>query len=132
MSWYGCRKTFGDDVGLVTRDISVSVNARILIMTTEILLKMVRNASIADIVSVIMDEEQLLLMLLQNVTLVLLSATLPNVVEFADWLGRARGGSEIHVCQTLKRPVPLQQYLYTGRDRRIRNKLPGGEEGRPI
>ncbi|VDD84567.1 unnamed protein product, partial [Mesocestoides corti] len=44
-------------------------------------------------------------------------------VIFADWLGRARGGIEIHVCQTLKRPVPLQHYIYTGRDRRTRNNL---------
>ncbi|VDD84561.1 unnamed protein product [Mesocestoides corti] len=130
------RKTFGDDVGLVTGDISVSVNSRILIMTTEILLNMVRNASIDDIEAVIMDEvhylgdkerghvwEQLLLMLPQRVTLVLLSATLPNIIEFAGWLGRARGGIEIHVCQTLKRPVPLQHYIYTGRDRRTRNNL---------
>uniref|UniRef100_A0A5K3FNA8 Helicase ATP-binding domain-containing protein n=1 Tax=Mesocestoides corti TaxID=53468 RepID=A0A5K3FNA8_MESCO len=105
-------------------------------MSTKILLNMVHNASIDDIEAVIMDEvhyvggrerghvwEQLLLVLPQSVTLVLLSATLPNVVELADWLGRARGGSEIHVCQTLKRPVLLQHYLYMGRDRRSRNNL---------
>uniref|UniRef100_A0A5K3FQ29 EGF-like domain-containing protein n=1 Tax=Mesocestoides corti TaxID=53468 RepID=A0A5K3FQ29_MESCO len=61
--------------------------------------------------------EQLLLMLPQSVTLVSLSGTMPNVVELEDWLSRSRGKTEIQVCQTLKRLVPLQHYFYTGRNK---------------
>ncbi|VDD76601.1 unnamed protein product [Mesocestoides corti] len=90
-------------------------------------------ASVDDIEVVIMDEiihmhylgdkecchvwEQLLLMLPQSVTLVSLSGTMPNVVELEDWLSRSRGKTEIQVCQTLKRLVPLQHYFYTGRNK---------------
>uniref|UniRef100_A0A5K3FIR5 DSHCT domain-containing protein n=1 Tax=Mesocestoides corti TaxID=53468 RepID=A0A5K3FIR5_MESCO len=64
-----------------------------------------------------------MIMLPQSVVLVLLSATLPNVLEFADWLGRIRGGTTIHVCQTYKRPVPLEHFLYTGCDTQTRSNL---------
>ncbi|VUZ45045.1 unnamed protein product [Hymenolepis diminuta] len=125
------RHTFGEDVGLLTGDIKVAPKSSILVMTTEILHNMLCNSAdtIRDLEVVIMDEvhymndkerghiwEQLMILLPQYVILVLLSATLPNAMEFADWLGRIRGGTTIHVCQTDKRPVPLEHYLYTGCD----------------
>ncbi|KAM7542974.1 hypothetical protein Aperf_G00000015638 [Anoplocephala perfoliata] len=125
------RRTFGEDVGLLTGDIKVATKSSILVMTTEILHNMLCNSAdtIRDLEVVIMDEvhymndkerghvwEQLMILLPQYVILVLLSATLPNAMEFADWLGRIRGGTTIHVCQTNERPVPLEHYLYTGCD----------------
>nr|CDS31957.1 DNA RNA helicase C terminal [Hymenolepis microstoma] len=125
------RDTFGEDVGLLTGDIKVAPKSSILVMTTEILHNMLCNSAdtIRDLEVVIMDEvhymnnkerghvwEQLMILLPQYVILVLLSATLPNAMDFADWLGRIRGGTTIHVCQTLNRPVPLEHYLYTGCD----------------
>lgn len=67
--------------------------------------------------------EQLMIMLPQHVILVLLSATLPNAQDFADWLGRIRGRSTIHVSATNKRPVPLEHFLYTGRDSQTRENV---------
>lgn len=67
--------------------------------------------------------EQLMILLPQHILLVLLSATLPNALEFADWLGRIRGGTTIHVCQTPYRPVPLEHFLYTGCDTATRENV---------
>ncbi|VEL12137.1 unnamed protein product [Protopolystoma xenopodis] len=69
----------------------------------------------------------MMIMLPRSVILVLLSATVPNVNEFADWLGRIRSSitgpgnsllehpvDTIHVVVTEKRPVPLEHFLYSG------------------
>ncbi|CAH8461445.1 unnamed protein product [Dicrocoelium dendriticum] len=124
------RRTFGNDVGLLTGDIKLAADSSMLVMTTEILYNMLCSSAeaIRDLEVVIMDEvhylndaarghvwEQIMIMLPKHVLLVMLSATVPNTMEFADWLGRIRG-SEIHVVTTDKRPVPLEHYLFTGLD----------------
>ena len=43
----------------------------------------------------------------------MLSATVPNTMEFADWVGRTKK-KKIYVISTQKRPVPLEHFLYTG------------------
>ena len=52
------RKTFGEDVGLLTGDIKVATKPSILVMTTEILYNMLCNSAdtIRDLEIVIMDE----------------------------------------------------------------------------
>ena len=50
-------------------------------------------------------------MLPAHVNLVLLSATVPNVMEFADWVGRTKR-KVVHVTGTTRRPVPLEHALY--------------------
>lgn len=50
-------------------------------------------------------------MLPAHVNLVLLSATVPNVMEFADWVGRTKR-KLMYVTGTSKRPVPLEHSLY--------------------
>ena len=50
-------------------------------------------------------------MLPAHVNLILLSATVPNVMEFADWVGRTKR-RQLYVSGTLKRPVPLEHNLY--------------------
>lgn len=52
-------------------------------------------------------------MLPKRVKLVMLSATVTNVIDFASWIGRTRN-SKIYVVFTLYRPVPLEHYLYVG------------------
>lgn len=52
-------------------------------------------------------------MLPKRVKLVMLSATVTNVIDFANWIGRTRS-SKIYVVFTLYRPVPLEHYLYVG------------------
>ncbi|CAG9764055.1 unnamed protein product [Ceutorhynchus assimilis] len=118
-----------DDVGLITGDFQINQKASCLIMTTEILRSMLYCGSdiTRDIEYVIFDEvhyindrdrghvwEQVLIMLPKEVCVVLLSATVPNTIEFADWLGSTHK-RKVYVITTTKRPVPLEHYLYTGR-----------------
>lgn len=43
----------------------------------------------------------------------MLSATVPNALQFADWVGRIKQ-QKMYVISTTQRPVPLEHYLYTG------------------
>lgn len=119
------RKKFGDDVGLITGDISVNPEASCLIMTTEILRSMLYRGSdiIRDIEFVIFDEvhyvndaergvvwEEVIIMLPERINMIFLSATTPNTIEFCDWIGRTKR-RKVYVTSTSKRPVPLQHYL---------------------
>ncbi|XP_076346793.1 superkiller complex helicase subunit twister isoform X2 [Tachypleus tridentatus] len=129
------RETF-KDVGLITGDLQIKPDASCLIMTTEILRSMLYNGSdiIRDVEWVIFDEvhyindaergvvwEEVLIMLPDHVELILLSATVPNTMEFADWIGRTKK-KKIYVISTLKRPVPLEHYLYTGSGGKTRDE----------
>ncbi|OQR74147.1 helicase SKI2W-like [Tropilaelaps mercedesae] len=122
------RETF-DDVGIITGDVQIKRDAATLIMTTEILRSMLYNKApvIDDLEWVIFDEchyindadrgvvwEEVLIMLPSHVHIVLLSATVPNAIELADWIGRIKE-KQIHVISTTKRPVPLEHLLYVGR-----------------
>lgn len=130
-------KQIFDDVGLVTGDIQLNREAFCLIMTTEILQSMLYNGSevIRDLEWVVFDEvhyinnqerghvwEEVLIMLPPHVKIVMLSATVPNCVEFADWVGRIKNRT-INVISTYTRPVPLEHFLYTGQDGKTKNDL---------
>ncbi|XP_005103863.1 helicase SKI2W [Aplysia californica] len=130
------KQTFGD-VGLVTGDVQLNQTAACLIMTTEILRSMLYNGSdvIRDLEWVIFDEvhyindsergvvwEEVLIMLPQHVNVILLSATVPNTMEFADWVGRTKR-KKMYVVSTAKRPVPLEHFLYTGNSTKTCNEL---------
>jgi antiviral helicase SKI2 len=52
-----------------------------------------------------------IIMLPAHVNLILLSATVPNVMEFAGWVGRTKR-KVLYVTGTTKRPVPLEHSLY--------------------
>jgi antiviral helicase SKI2 len=121
------KKTFGD-VGILTGDVQINPTATCLIMTTEILRSMLYKGAdiIRDIEWVIFDEvhyindpergvvwEEVIIMLPEHINLILLSATIPNTYEFADWIGRTKK-KNIYVVGTLKRPVPLEHNLYYG------------------
>lgn len=54
-------------------------------------------------------------MLPDHVGIILLSATVPNTKEFADWVGRTKK-KDIFVISTPKRPVPLEHFLYAGKE----------------
>ncbi|ONI00017.1 hypothetical protein PRUPE_6G062900 [Prunus persica] len=114
------------DVGLLTGDVSLRPEASCLIMTTEILRSMLYRGAdiIRDIEWVIFDEvhyvndvergvvwEEVIIMLPRHINIVLLSATVPNKVEFADWIGRTKQ-KKIRVTGTTKRPVPLEHCLF--------------------
>lgn len=114
------------DVGLLTGDVSLRPEASCLIMTTEILRSMLYRGAdiIRDIEWVIFDEvhyvndvergvvwEEVIIMLPRHINFVLLSATVPNTNEFADWIGRTKQ-KQIRVIWTTKRPVPLEHCLF--------------------
>ena len=119
------RQTF-DDVGILTGDVQIRPEASCLIMTTEILRSMLYRGAdlIRDVEFVIFDEvhyvndlergvvwEEVIIMLPEHVTLICLSATVPNTYEFASWVGRTKK-KDIYVISTPKRPVPLEHYLW--------------------
>ncbi|EGG13921.1 DEAD/DEAH box helicase [Cavenderia fasciculata] len=120
------KNTFGD-VGLITGDVSVSPASSCLVLTTEILRSMLYKGAdlIRDIEWVIFDEvhylndyergvvwEEVIIMLPAHVKIILLSATVANPLEFADWIGRTKK-MPIYVIGTLKRPVPLEHFIHT-------------------
>ena len=122
------RATF-DDVGILTGDVQIRPEASCLIMTTEILRSMLYRGAdlIRDVEFVIFDEvhyvndlergvvwEEVIIMLPEHVTLILLSATVPNTYEFASWVGRTKK-KDIYVISTPKRPVPLEHYLWANK-----------------
>lgn len=79
--------------------------------------------------------EEVIIMLPEHVGIILLSATVPNTKEFADWVGyvkillfvpgvilfntansRRTKKKDIYVISTPKRPVPLEHFLYSGKE----------------
>ncbi len=119
-----------DEVGILTGDVQINPEASCLIMTTEILRSMLYRGAdlIRDVEFVIFDEvhyvndlergvvwEEVIIMLPEHVSLILLSATVPNTYEFASWVGRTKQ-KDIYVISTPKRPVPLEHYLWAGKN----------------
>eukprot|EP00033_Pygsuia_biforma_P006205 GCRY01006905.1.p1 GENE.GCRY01006905.1~~GCRY01006905.1.p1 ORF type:complete len:1074 (+),score=351.62 GCRY01006905.1:133-3354(+) len=115
-----------DDVGIVTGDVQINPSASCLIMTTEILRSMLYRGAdvIREIECVIFDEvhyvndydrgvvwEEIFILLPPHINLVMLSATVPNTFEFADWIGRTKQRN-VYLVSTLTRPVPLRHSVY--------------------
>lgn len=50
-------------------------------------------------------------MLPEHIGLIMLSATVPNYMEFANWVGRTKR-RVIYVMKTFHRPVPLEHSLF--------------------
>lgn len=113
-----------DDVGLLTGDTNINGNARVVVMTTEVLRNMLYAGSSAlrGLRYVVMDEvhyladrfrgavwEEVIIHLPSDVRLVSLSATVSNAEEFGDWLDTVRGDTDVIVSEI--RPVPLEQHV---------------------
>lgn len=125
------KETFKDiDVGLITGDVQINPEANCLIMTTEILRSMLYKGAdlIRDVEFVIFDEvhyvndidrgvvwEEVIIMLPEHVKYILLSATVPNTFEFANWVGRTKQ-KDMYVISTPKRPVPLEISIWAKND----------------
>ncbi|MDR1165085.1 MAG: DEAD/DEAH box helicase [Deltaproteobacteria bacterium] len=117
-------KIFGTDlVGLITGDHKLNPRSPIIVGTTEILRNQLYDAMSSardlDYDLVILDEahyladlergvvwEEVLIYLPTRVRLLLLSATIENAREIADWLSNIRG-TEVKVVNGGERPVPL-------------------------
>ncbi|EIN05504.1 antiviral helicase [Punctularia strigosozonata HHB-11173 SS5] len=116
---------FGD-VGLMTGDVTINPSATCLVMTTEILRSMLYRGSeiMREVAWVIFDEihymrdkergvvwEETIILLPHSVRYVFLSATIPNAMQFAEWIAKSHE-QPCHVVYTDFRPTPLQHYLF--------------------
>ena len=116
---------FGD-VGLMTGDVTINPSASCLVMTTEILRSMLYRGSeiMREVAWVIFDEihymrdkergvvwEETIILLPRKVRYVFLSATIPNAMQFAEWISQIHS-QPCHVVYTDFRPTPLQHYLF--------------------
>ena len=115
-----------NDVGLMTGDVTINVNASCIVMTTEILRNMLYKGSemIKEIAWVIFDEvhymrdkvrgvvwEETMILLSNKINYIFLSATIPNAREFAMWIALIKN-QPCNVIYTEFRPVPLLHYVY--------------------
>ena len=119
-------QTYGDRVGIVTGDVVLNQAAQVLLMTTEIFRNTIFDdiTRLDDVEYVIFDEihyindiergtvwEESIIFAPQNIKFVCLSATIPNINQFAEWMRTVRE-VEIDVIEELERPVPLEHHLY--------------------
>ncbi|BFZ16903.1 hypothetical protein BsWGS_19942 [Bradybaena similaris] len=114
------------DVGLMTGDVTINPTASCLVMTTEILRSMLYRGSevMREVAWVVFDEihymrdkergvvwEETIILLPDNVHYVFLSATIPNAIQFAEWICHLHK-QPCHVVYTDYRPIPLQHYIF--------------------
>lgn len=117
---------YGDKIGIVTGDVVLNPYAQILLMTTEIFRNTIFDdiTRLQDVSYVIFDEihyindiergtvwEESIIFAPQHIKFVSLSATIPNIQSFAEWMQNVRD-IDIKVVEELERPVPLEHNLY--------------------
>ena len=117
----------GDDaVGILTGDVVINPEASVLIMTTEIFRNLLQESPerVSDVYYVIFDEihyiddpqrgsvwEESLIFMPKAMRFLGLSATIPNVEQLADWIGKTQN-QEIKIVTHTERVVPLKHYIY--------------------
>jgi superfamily II RNA helicase len=119
-------KDYGDLIGIMTGDVVLNPFAPVLIMTTEIFRNTIFDdiTRLDDVEYVIFDEihyindiergtvwEESIIFAPQNIKFVCLSATMPNLRQFARWMQSVRD-IQIDVVEETERPVPLEHKLY--------------------
>ncbi len=112
---------FQDNIGILTGDVSINPQAPVLIMTTEIFRNKILDepASLDKYSWIIFDEihyidnpergtvwEESLIFLPKHMNLLGLSATIPNIKQFASWIESIHN-KPIKVVIETERPVPL-------------------------
>ena len=120
------RLKFGSRVGLITGDVTLEEDSPCLVMTTEILRGVLYRGStlMRELKWLIIDEvhllgdgargwviEETLILLPQTVRFVLLSATVPNAIDIAEWVTTLHR-TPCHVVHSPRRPTPLRHYAY--------------------
>ncbi len=118
-------KTWPKITGILTGDVSINSSAPLLIMTTEIFRNsiLVDPTNLEDCHWVIFDEihylddidrgtvwEESIILLPKHIRILALSATIPNIDEFTDWLKRVHPFPVRAVIEK-KRPVPLRFFF---------------------
>ena len=117
---------FNNDVGIITGDVCINPDAQCIIMTTEILKNWLykQNEKLKMVDYIIFDEvhyindrerghvwEEILILLPNTIGLVMLSATIPNYMQFAQWIGSIKQ-TTVYVEITYKRVVPLEHKCF--------------------
>ena len=117
---------YGDKIGIVTGDVVLNPYAQVLLMTTEIFRNTIFDDidRLQDVSYVIFDEihyindiergtvwEESIIFAPQHIKFVCLSATIPNINSFAEWMRDVRD-INLDVVEELERPVPLEHHLY--------------------
>jgi superfamily II RNA helicase len=117
---------YGDMIGIMTGDVVLNPDAPALIMTTEIFRNTIFEdiSRLDDVEYVIFDEihyindiqrgtvwEESIIFAPQHIKFVCLSATMPNLDQFARWMRSVRH-HPIEVINEEGRPVPLEYRLY--------------------
>ncbi|MFH1578213.1 MAG: DEAD/DEAH box helicase [Candidatus Omnitrophota bacterium] len=128
------QKQFPGKIGILTGDISLNPNAQVLIMTTEIFRNKILNEpqALKKYSWIIFDEihyidnqergtvwEESLIFLPNHMKMLALSATIPNIKEFASWIESVHK-KPLKIVIENKRPVPLQ-FLFQCRNEIIDN-----------
>ena len=121
-----CRDYGKENIGILTGDTVKNPDAIILIMTTEIYRNMLMSDDeiIKNISYVIFDEihfisdiergyvwEESIIFSKESTRFLCLSATIPNVREFANWINVIKN-HEVEVIEHTERPVPLKINFY--------------------
>ena len=119
------RTLYGDQVGLLTGDVSENRDARVVIMTTEVLRNMLLQTpwDLDDVDTVIFDEihyladpergttwEESIILCPDHVQLICLSATINNADEIAAWISRTH--RPIRLITHTERAVPLALHYF--------------------
>nr|XP_027198031.1 helicase SKI2W-like [Dermatophagoides pteronyssinus] len=114
------------DIGIITGEVVKNRAAQCIIMTTEILRNLLYKGDecLSQVGCIIFDEvhyisnyergfvwEESIILAPAHCSLVLLSATVDNRVDFANWVGCVKQ-REVFVIGTETRAVPLQHYLF--------------------
>lgn len=114
------------NVGILTGDIKVNPDANVLVATQEIICNLLHTNidKFEDVDVLIIDEthyirdldrgtiyEQTIAMLPSDITLVMLSATLPNPENLTNWIQKIKN-KKCGIFSTNVRPVPLTHEIY--------------------
>ncbi|MFM9105499.1 MAG: DEAD/DEAH box helicase [Chloroflexota bacterium] len=119
------RAIYGDDVGLLTGDVTENREARVIVMTTEILRNMLLQTpwDLDEVDCIIFDEihyladpergttwEESIILCPDHVQLICLSATVNNADEIAAWISRTH--RPIRLFTHTERAVPLALHYF--------------------
>ena len=117
---------YGDEIGIMTGDVVLNGDAPVLLMTTEVFRNCVFDNSqrLEDVEYVIFDEihyindiqrgtvwEESIIFAPQSIRFICLSATIPNIRQFTEWMRSVRE-HPIEMVEETERPVPLHHSLY--------------------
>lgn len=114
---------FKGDVGLLTGDVAIARESRVLVVTTEVLRSMLFSGnSLSGVRTIIFDEvhffgheergsvwEGAIVLIPPHINLICLSATIPNCLDIAGWICQTRH-AVCHMVLKRTRPTPLQTY----------------------